>query len=79
MGGGLLLIDPWLTRRSIGYAHLCLLAQSVIVIAVSLMTPNVDYFATLILVLILQAMVIFPLNNSGLTVADIVRPPFGPL
>jgi signal transduction histidine kinase len=58
----LLLIEPWLTRRSLRYAHIYLLAQSVIVIAVSLLTPGVDYFATLIMALIIQAMVVFPLE-----------------
>jgi signal transduction histidine kinase len=57
----LLLIEPWLTRRSLRYAHIYLLAQSVIVVAVSVMTPEVDYFATLIMALVIQAMVILPL------------------
>jgi signal transduction histidine kinase len=58
----LLLIEPWLTRRSLRYAHIYLLAQSVIVVAVSVMTPEVDYFATLIMALVIQAMVILPLR-----------------
>ena len=39
----LLFIEPWLTRRSTHYAHMYLLAQSVIVIVVSLMTPGVAW------------------------------------
>lgn len=58
----LLLIEPWLTRRSLGFAHIYLLAQTVIVAAISLLTPGVDYFATLIMALVVQAVFIFPLH-----------------
>lgn len=57
----LLLIEPRLSRRSLRYAHLYLIVQSVIVIVLSLMTPGVDYFSALFLALVLQAMLIFPL------------------
>lgn len=58
----LLFIEPWLTQRSTRYTHVYLFAQSVIVTAVSLLTPNVDYFATLIIVLVIQALAIFPFD-----------------
>jgi len=58
----LLLIEPWLSRRSPRYAHLYLVVQSVIVGIISLLTPGVDYFATLLLSLGIQAMLVFPLG-----------------
>jgi len=58
----LLASEPWLSRRSPRYAHLYFVVQSVIVAIISLLTPNVDYFATLLLSLGIQATLIFPLD-----------------
>jgi signal transduction histidine kinase len=58
----LLVIEPWLSRRSPRYAHLYFVVQSVIVGIISLLTPDVDYFATLLLSLGIQATLIFPLG-----------------
>jgi NarL family two-component system sensor histidine kinase YdfH len=56
----LLLVEPRFTRRSLRYTSVLLLSQSVIAVVISLMTPGVDFFATLLLVPILQAMLVFP-------------------
>jgi signal transduction histidine kinase len=56
----LMSIEPWLTRRSHRYTHLYLAVQTGIIIALSLTTPDADWFATLFISLTLQAMHVFP-------------------
>jgi signal transduction histidine kinase len=56
----LMSIEPWLTRRSHWYTHLYLAVQTGIIIALSLTTPNADFFALLFISLTLQAMHVFP-------------------
>jgi signal transduction histidine kinase len=51
----LLVVEPWLTRRSHWYTHLYLAVQTGIVIALAFYTPIVDYFAGLFLALALTA------------------------
>jgi hypothetical protein len=58
----LLAIEPRLTRRSRGYGHLYLLAQTAIVSSLLITPPWVDLFAVLFLVLSLQAMHVFPVR-----------------
>ena len=60
----LLVIEPWLTRRSQRYTHLYLAVQTVIISVLSLITPDVDYFSALFLSLAVQAMYIFPLRTG---------------
>jgi signal transduction histidine kinase len=51
----LLALEPWLSRRSRLYTHLYLGAQTGIAIALALMSPRLDYFASLFIPLVLQA------------------------
>jgi signal transduction histidine kinase len=60
----LLAIEPWLSPRSHWYTHLYLAVQTGIIIALSLTTPIVDFFATLFLSLTLQAVHVFPLRTG---------------
>jgi len=56
----LMSIEPWLTRRSAWYTHLYLAVQTGIIIALSLTTPDADFFSLLFISLTLQAMHVFP-------------------
>jgi signal transduction histidine kinase len=56
----LLTVEPWLSRRSHRFTHGYLTVQTGLIAALSLITPNVDFFATLFLPLSLQAMHVFP-------------------
>jgi len=56
----LMSIEPWLTRRSHRFTHLYLAVQTGIIIALSLTTPDADWFALLFISLTLQAMHVFP-------------------
>jgi signal transduction histidine kinase len=59
----LLVIEPWLTRRSPGYTHLYLAVQTAIAAALLFIPADpiiTDYFAVLFMSLTLQAMRIFP-------------------
>jgi signal transduction histidine kinase len=60
----LLAVEPWLTRRSQRYTHLYLAVQTGILIALSLTTPEADYFSVLFLPLALQVMHVFS-SRSG--------------
>jgi PAS domain S-box-containing protein len=61
----LLVIEPWLTRRSRRYTHVYLAVQTVIISVLSLITPGVDYFSALFLTLAVQAMYVFPLRTGS--------------
>jgi len=56
----LMSIEPWLTRRSHRFTHLYLAVQTGIIIGLSLITPDADWFALLFISLTLQAMHVFP-------------------
>jgi signal transduction histidine kinase len=56
----LMAIEPWLTRRSHRFTHLYLAVQTGIIVALSLTTPDADYFSLLFISLTLQAMHVFP-------------------
>ncbi len=56
----LLVIEPWLTRRSRRYTHLYLAVQTGIICALSFVTPRVDFYGVLFFALALQAMHVFP-------------------
>jgi signal transduction histidine kinase len=56
----LLAVEPWLTRRSKAYTVVYLVVQSAIIGALSITTPNVDFWAILFFSLTLQAMHVFP-------------------
>lgn len=56
----LLVVEPWLSRSSHGFAHLCLAAQTAAVSSMLYLSPKVDFLAALFLVLSLQAAHIFP-------------------
>ena len=51
----LLAIEPWLSRRSRGYTHLYLAVQTGIAVILSLTFPKVDFWAILLISLVLQA------------------------
>jgi len=55
----LMSVEPWLTRRSHRFTHLYLAVQTGIIVALSLTTPDADYFALLFISLTLQAMHVF--------------------
>jgi signal transduction histidine kinase len=55
----LLAIEPWLSRRSRRYSHLYLAVQTGIVVALAILPPQNDFFASLFFSLSLQAMYIF--------------------
>jgi signal transduction histidine kinase len=61
----LLVLEPRLTRRSRRYTHVYLAVQTVIISALSLITPSVDYFSALFLSLAVQAMYVFPLGTGS--------------
>jgi signal transduction histidine kinase len=61
----LLVIEPWLTRRSHRHTHAYLAVQTAIISAISLITPGVDYFSALFLSLAVQAMYVFPLRTGS--------------
>ena len=50
----LLALEPWLSRRSFLCTHLYLAAQTGIVVALALLFPLLDYFASLFIPLVLQ-------------------------
>jgi signal transduction histidine kinase len=56
----LMSVEPWLTRRSHRFTHLYLAVQTGIIIALSLTTPDADFFSLLFISLTLQAMHVFP-------------------
>jgi hypothetical protein len=56
----LLVVEPWVSRSSHGYAHLCLAVQAAAVSSILYLSPKVDFFAALFLVLSLQAAHVFP-------------------
>jgi signal transduction histidine kinase len=56
----LLVIEPWLPFRSRRYSHLYLAVQTGIVIALAILPPQNDFFASLFFSLSLQAMFVFP-------------------
>jgi signal transduction histidine kinase len=56
----LLVIEPWLSRRSRRYSHLYLAVQTGITVTLSLIPPNLDYFSILFVTLVLQAVHVFP-------------------
>lgn len=60
----LMVIEPWLSRRSDRYTNTYLVLQIIIVSILSLLTPRVDYFAALFMTLILQAMLVFSVRTS---------------
>jgi signal transduction histidine kinase len=51
----LLVVEPWLSRRSRRHTHLYLTLQTAIVVGLSLIPPKMDYFSTLFIPLVLQA------------------------
>ncbi|MFC1932618.1 ATP-binding protein [Chloroflexota bacterium] len=55
----LLVVEPWLTRRSHRYTHLYLVVQTGITVALALVPPRFDFFAPLYITLTLQAMHVF--------------------
>ena len=56
----LLAIEPWLTRRSHWFTHIYLAVQTGIIYALSVTTPNIDFWSVLFISLTLQAMHVFP-------------------
>jgi signal transduction histidine kinase len=56
----LMSIEPWLTRRSHRLTHFYLAVQTGIIIALSLTTPDADFFSLLFISLSLQTMHVFP-------------------
>jgi hypothetical protein len=56
----LLVVEPWLSRGSRVHAHVCLAAQAAAVSSLLYLSPKVDFFAALFLVLSLQAAHVFP-------------------
>ncbi len=52
--------EPWLTRRSHRFTQLYLVVQTGIIIALSLTTPDADFFSLLFISLSLQTMHVFP-------------------
>jgi signal transduction histidine kinase/FixJ family two-component response regulator len=56
----LLVIEPWLTRRSRRYTHIYLAVQTGIISALLLTRPYEDFFAVLFATLSLQAIHVFP-------------------
>jgi signal transduction histidine kinase len=61
---GLLMIEPWLTRRSNIYTHIYLALQTCIVIGLAILPPVNDFFASLFFSLTLQAMYVFPARTG---------------
>jgi signal transduction histidine kinase len=56
----LLAIEPWISRRSHRCTHLYLALQTGILVALASIPPHLDYFATLYLVLVMQAAYVYP-------------------
>jgi signal transduction histidine kinase len=56
----LLVIEPWLSRRSRLYTHIYFAVQTGIVMALAILPPVNDFFASLFFSLILQAMYVLP-------------------
>jgi signal transduction histidine kinase len=58
----LMALEPWLFRRSCWHTHLYLSAQTALVVALAMLSPGSDYFATLFFSLALQAMAALPVR-----------------